>query len=74
MVCPEGPGIPVNGNTLCSDGVKIGSSCDFTCNPGFILAGEMDSECVENESGMMVWSYPVPECQGACNGHQKKNE
>ena len=63
MFCPPGPGMPLNGNTFCSDENVLGSKCNFTCEPEFELLGSSGSDCIENANGEIVWSDPVPECK-----------
>ena len=65
--CPSPLEAPTNGQIFCSNGITLGSKCNFTCNPEYELVGDQSSECLEGENGDILWSKPVPFCKGECS-------
>lgn len=47
-----------NGVVVCSSGSDVGSSCDVTCNNGYILRGVESSTCQGNGR----WDFKLPSC------------
>lgn len=60
------------GDVICTNGFNNGSLCDLTCQPGFVVNGPVQTECVDG-----VWSNPrltcdevgFQQCQGAGDPH-----
>ena len=58
------PGIPDNGTTM-GNSTTFGSVVTHTCDPGFVLNGEDERECVlSDDPSIGVWSEPLPTCDG----------
>lgn len=58
---PALAGMP-NGNVSCTEGWRNGSTCTFSCRPGFTLLGPSDSvTCV---APYMAWDNILPVCVG----------
>ncbi|XP_072837083.2 sushi repeat-containing protein SRPX2 isoform X2 [Pogona vitticeps] len=47
-----------HGSYQCSDGVKVDSHCDYTCQPGYSLEGDRSRVCMEDGR----WSGGEPIC------------
>nr|XP_009858194.1 P-selectin-like [Ciona intestinalis] len=65
---------PVNGVVQCNDLNNIGSTCTFSCSPGYELNGTANSDCIGggNNGVIGVWTSPAPTCQerGQCRDVQ----
>ncbi|GIY43603.1 hypothetical protein CDAR_270981 [Caerostris darwini] len=55
--CPK-PKAPENGEVI-GYSTDLGSSVAYRCNPGFVLVGELNAECLFNRQ----WSHPTPSCE-----------
>ncbi|NWX99098.1 LYAM3 protein, partial [Nothoprocta ornata] len=54
---------PAMGHTTCSyphGNFSFGSTCSFSCQPGFVLTGTPSSECTDTGE----WSREPPQCEG----------
>lgn len=63
--CPElevGPGV----RAVCSLGKAWGSRCNMTCDPGYELEGDVDTECSDG----LEWSGVMPLCVGKSSCRQ----
>ncbi|KAG8197593.1 hypothetical protein JTE90_021323 [Oedothorax gibbosus] len=55
--CPK-PKSPENG-IVEGVGADLGSTISYMCQPGFVLVGEAQAECLFNRQ----WSHPAPSCE-----------
>ncbi|XP_076808931.1 P-selectin-like isoform X2 [Clavelina lepadiformis] len=53
---------PANGRAICSDNERLGSRCDFSCDPNYAPIGNVSTLCVDN-NGVGVWLQTPPVCQ-----------
>lgn len=49
-----------HGRYTCTQGFVVDSRCDFTCDPGYRIAGQHSRTCQRSGS----WSDAQPECEG----------
>uniref|UniRef100_H2ZPN8 Sushi domain-containing protein n=1 Tax=Ciona savignyi TaxID=51511 RepID=H2ZPN8_CIOSA len=61
--CPAQLLDPMNGQTICTDAIFLGSECEFTCHDNHMRVGPLYSNCIELEDGSVVWDRPVPKCE-----------
>nr|XP_002129893.1 P-selectin-like isoform X1 [Ciona intestinalis]XP_026692609.1 P-selectin-like isoform X2 [Ciona intestinalis] len=61
--CPGGLMDPLNGGTVCSDGIFLGSQCEFVCDEYHMRVGALYSTCVELDDGSVEWDQPTPRCR-----------
>uniref|UniRef100_H2Z6L8 Uncharacterized protein n=1 Tax=Ciona savignyi TaxID=51511 RepID=H2Z6L8_CIOSA len=54
---------PANGQINCTNGNELGSLCQFTCDPNYMLTGDPISECVTGANGSPVFDNPPPICE-----------
>ena len=57
---------PTNGNapSCTSDGTAYGSSCTFTCQPGYALSDDTALTCGDGTGTSGSWSGSEPTCDG----------
>nr|XP_032817255.1 CUB and sushi domain-containing protein 3-like isoform X3 [Petromyzon marinus] len=63
--CPDLP-VPVHGRRLGGD-FSIGSSVEFSCEPGFSLSHDLPLTCQDNHQ----WTQQLPTCDALCGGYIK---
>uniref|UniRef100_H2YY98 Sushi domain-containing protein n=1 Tax=Ciona savignyi TaxID=51511 RepID=H2YY98_CIOSA len=51
--CPDAAAGPANGFRICSNGNKIGSTCEYGCNVGFKVIGPQIAACTKNADGSL---------------------
>lgn len=52
----------LNGQISCNlNGTEVGTTCGFTCDPGYFLVGSETNICVDTGNGIK-WSLPKPHC------------
>ena len=49
---------PENGFVVCSDGNIVRSTCYFGCEEGYLIAGNQQITCGDDE----IWDAPPPSC------------
>ncbi|CAK8676046.1 unnamed protein product [Clavelina lepadiformis] len=54
------------GSVACSNETKVGSICIFTCQPGYLIVGSSELECLEKNSTTALWDGEPPDCQAKC--------
>ena len=65
IVCVE-PNTPTNGSvTLSSPQLDVGTTATYSCDPGYVLIGEIIMSCEDVNSGSTLgaWSEEVPICK-----------
>ncbi|CBY35042.1 unnamed protein product [Oikopleura dioica] len=70
-VCAAVP-VPENGETKCTDGRNIGSTCAFSCPAGTRLIGDKASTCT-GFGGLANWTTEAPLCEPVCDELTLKN-
>ncbi|XP_039254472.2 E-selectin-like [Styela clava] len=50
-----------NGNRVCDGEDNVGSTCEYSCNPGFEMIGSATSKCVQRGK-KAIWSPRAPTC------------
>ena len=64
-MCLE-PTVPLNGNVvLNSQLLGVGTTATYSCDPGYVLAGETTRTCEDtNGNSIGVWNGSMPICEG----------
>lgn len=60
--CPD-PGIPINARRF-GDSFQLGSSISVVCEDGFIKTQGSETISCQLERGKVMWSGPIPKCEG----------
>lgn len=60
--CPD-PGIPINARRF-GDSFQLGSSISVVCEDGFIKTQGSETVSCQLERGKVMWSGPIPKCEG----------
>lgn len=60
--CPD-PGIPINARRF-GDSFQLGSSISVVCEDGFIKTQGTETISCQLERGKVMWSGPIPKCEG----------
>ncbi|CAK8697520.1 unnamed protein product [Clavelina lepadiformis] len=68
IICQSLPPLQ-NGRSDCTEDGALGSVCDFICDEGFALEGEIETTCLDDDGDRLgVWSNPLPTCREiVCN-------
>lgn len=62
MYCTD-PGEVEHSTRLISDPVLlVGTTIQYTCNPGFVLEGSSLLTCYSRETGTPIWTSRLPHC------------
>lgn len=62
MYCTD-PGEVDHSTRLISDPVLlVGTTIQYTCNPGFVLEGSSLLTCYSRETGTPIWTSRLPHC------------
>ena len=62
MYCTD-PGEVDHSTRLISDPVLlVGTTIQYTCNPGFVLEGSSLLTCYSRETGSPIWTSRLPHC------------
>lgn len=70
-ICDQIP-VPENGDSKCTDGRNIGSTCAFSCPAGTRLIGDKASTCT-GFGGLANWTTDAPLCEPVCEELTLKN-
>lgn len=66
MYCTD-PGEVEHSTRLISDPVLlVGTTIQYTCNPGFVLEGSSLLTCYSRETGTPIWTSRLPHCVCEC--------
>lgn len=66
MYCTD-PGEVDHSTRLISDPVLlVGTTIQYTCNPGFVLEGSSLLTCYSRETGTPIWTSRLPHCVCEC--------
>uniref|UniRef100_H2YY60 Sushi domain-containing protein n=1 Tax=Ciona savignyi TaxID=51511 RepID=H2YY60_CIOSA len=60
--CSPPHSAPLHGSVSCSDGVQVGSQCEFGCDFGYATVGSSLSSCDALNGSEPAWSHPAPVC------------
>lgn len=63
-VCPPVLMEFAHGNMLCTDGIKLGSVCKFSCDFGYKLHGKHEVGCGIGIQSGIGWDDKFPTCEG----------
>ena len=64
--------MPENGESHCTDGRNLGSTCAFSCPAGTRLIGDKASTCT-GFGGLANWTTQAPLCEPVCDELTLKN-
>ncbi|CAG5085953.1 Oidioi.mRNA.OKI2018_I69.PAR.g11061.t1.cds [Oikopleura dioica] len=70
-ICEAIP-VPENGESSCTDGRNLGSTCAFSCPAGTRLIGDKASTCT-GFGGLANWTTQAPLCEPVCDDLTLKN-
>ena len=52
---------PANG-TVMTNGTLQWATAVYSCDPGYILTGDEERQCLYNDGSMLTWSGRAPRC------------
>lgn len=69
MYCSDPGHVDHSTRSLSDPKLLVGTTIQYSCNPGFILQGGATITCYGREPGTPVWTSRLPHCVGEYGGN-----